>query len=92
MGPERLGPTPSLINLRGMFNAQYCVQRMITKKLPVVVYEGGNRKVIGQAVVEVDGDYISLDARVNLEHAIWKGDDMHFSLGPFVAPKDKKEQ
>lgn len=65
---------------------------MITKKIPVVVYEGGNRKVIGQAVVEVDGDYISLDAKVNLEHAVWKDDNMSFSLGPFVAPKVKKEK
>lgn len=66
---------------------------MITKKVPVVIYgSNGSRKVVGQAVVEVDGEYISLDARVNLDHVVWTENDMQFSLGPFVAPKTMKEK
>lgn len=66
---------------------------MITKKVPVVLYDkNANRTVVGQAVVEIEGDAISVDARVNLDHVIWTENDMQFSLGPFTAPKSKKEK
>lgn len=65
---------------------------MKTKRVPVVIYEGGNRTVVGSAVVEVDGEFISVDAQVNMQYAPFLNANVQaFSLGPFVAPKADKE-
>lgn len=63
---------------------------MSVKKVPVSINVNGTRQVIGEAVVEIDGEYWSIDAKVNMEFAPYLEDDVqYFSLGPFTAPTKK---
>jgi hypothetical protein len=41
---------------------------MTAQKVPLVAYEKGVRKIIGEAVIDTDGDYIDLTAKITDEN------------------------
>lgn len=62
---------------------------MSTKKVPVVIYDKGKRKVIGEAVVKMDTDTILITDVTVFPNAGIKGltDMSQFSIG-FTIRKD----
>ena len=57
---------------------------MSTKKIPLTVYENGQKKVIGEAVLDVEGPYVSIDAKVDPTYAHLIGSNVTgLSVGPY---------
>lgn len=55
----------------------------MTKTVPLVIYgEGGSRSVIGEAVVELDGGYISVEGKITDDtyRRMIQGDLGHLSI------------
>jgi len=61
---------------------------MSTKKVPLVHYVDGERRVIGEAVVETDGSYIDITAAVTVTdpeyQSLIQGPLSELSLGPYL--------
>lgn len=58
------------------------------------MYEAGQRKVIGEAVVDTDGPYLDISAKVvdpEYQARIGGNVDSAFSLGPFSSTKNEKD-
>lgn len=54
-----------------------------THNIPVVLYEDGQRKVVGNATVNVDGDHVAVLAEVKAEYAKQLGFEIkQISMGP----------
>ncbi len=55
------------------------------KTIPLVVYVNGERKIVGEAVVDIINDYVDITAKIDLEYIpdLRMEQLRGISLGPF---------
>ncbi len=62
------------------------------KKVPLVIYEDGKRKIVGSAVVEIGNGTIDILGAVDPAHALALQEELlkGISIGPFSIPTSKE--